>query len=223
MLVNELHQGGIRALLDWDSTILDGMILPEGIDQKDVIDHIIYKYGDAPLFSPDPETIRFYTARWSKRRLPLWERYKKAIETEYNPLENYDRMEHKEYKHGKKVTYEGTVTDDTSGSIIQKTDDVSTDGISADNSSTFEPDKNSVLDGTQVTSYDELELKRTLDHTDTASGKDEEESRIHGNIGVTTSQQMLTAEVTLIRDNLLDLIDYIADDWHSEFNLMIYT
>ena len=57
---------------------------------------------------------------------------------------------------------------------------------------------------------------------DSNSGKDIRDVHIHGNIGVLTSQAMLTSEVNLIKDNLLDLIDYIADDWHAEFCMMIY-
>ena len=46
------------------------------------------------------------------------------------------------------------------------------------------------------------------------------DSRIHGNIGVTTSQQMLQSELDLIPK--LSLIDYITDDFHIEFCLGIY-
>ena len=163
MYVNELHQGGIRALLDWDNTIFDNMQLPEGVEIADVVDHILYKYGDSPLFSPDPSVIKFYVGRWSKRRLPLWERYKAAIEMEYNPLENYDRNE----------------------------DFTNEAQISADNVSTYQPDTKTIVKG-----------------------------RTHGNIGVTTSQQMLASELDLIPR--LDLIDYIADDFHNEFCLQMY-
>lgn len=163
MYVNELHQGGIRALLDWDNTIFDNMQLPEGVELADVVDHILYKYGDTPLFTPDPSVIKFYVERWSKRRLSLWERYKAAIEAEYNPLENYDRNE----------------------------DFTNEAQISADNVSTYQPDAKTIVNG-----------------------------RVHGNIGVTTSQQMLTSELDLIPR--LDLIDYITDDFHNEFCLQMY-
>lgn len=237
MLVNELHQGGIRALLDYDNTIFDSMQLPEGVDLADVVDHILYKYGDAPLFSPDPSVVKFYIGRWSKRRLPLWERYKAAIELEYNPIENYDRQELERFTHGKSVGHTGTITDATSGTITDQPsgvikverDDTSTDNLSADNSSTYQPDSQNILDGETKTSYqdykeersfNQYQEQRTFGDTESASGTDTKDSRIHGNIGVTTSQQMLTSELDLIPR--LDLIDYIAEDWHSEFNMMMY-
>lgn len=179
MFVNELHQGGIRALLDYDNTIFDDMVVPEDVDLADVVDHIIYKYGDTPLFSPDPSIIKFYIGRWSKRRLSLWERYKAAIEIEYAPLENYDR------------TDKGTITFEPTTTYERK--------ISADNATDYQPDSKDIRAGKDTTGT---------------------ELRSHGNIGVTTSQQMLASELDIIPR--LDLIDYIADDFKAEFCLLMY-
>ena len=237
MIVNQIWQGGIRAIIDYDNTVFDNMELPEDIELADVVDHILYKYGDAPLFSPDPETIKFYIGRWSKRRLPLWERYKAAISTEYNPLENYDRHELETITYGKNIANTGTVTDTTSGAIVDtpagqikiENDATTTNTISADNSSNYEPDNQQVLDGEQNTSYDNYsetrsfnnyEEERALNTNEAASGEDEKDSYIHGNIGVTTSQQMLNQELDIIER--LDLVDYIAADWHNEFCLSMY-
>lgn len=203
MLLNELHQGGIRALLAWQPDLFDGLQLPEDVSAEDVVDRILYKYGDTPLFTPDPEVIRFYIGRWSKRRLPLWERYKAAIELEYDPIENYDRHEDSTRERDFTATHTGTVSTDNTGDVTSQR--------ASDNSSSWENyDKD--LNDLNTTSENNL--------TDTDAGSETFTSRIHGNIGVTTSQMMLSSELDLIPR--LDLIDYIADDWHSEFNLYIY-
>lgn len=203
MFVNELYQGGIRALLDWDNTLFDNMSLPDDVALDDVVDHIIFKYGDAPLFSPDPAVMKYYITKWSARRLPQWVRFKNAIEEEYNPLENYDRTEETTdyFTHGHKV-----VTND------DLTHGLTTEGqISADNASTYQPDSKAINSGKD---------QRDLDETHSGQDKRDYNSHIHGNIGVTTSQQMLTSELEVIPK--LDLLDFIADDFHSEFNIMIY-
>lgn len=114
MFVNELHQGGIRALLDYDNTIFDNMTVPDGVDLASVVDNILFVCGDTPLFAPDPAVIKFYIGKWSAKRLEQWERYKEVIDAEYNPIENYDRYE------------TGTDTNETT--------------VSADNSTTYQPD-----------------------------------------------------------------------------------
>lgn len=223
MLVNELHQGGIRALLAYDNTIFDDMVVPEDMDPNDIIDRIIYKYGDTPLFTPDPSVIKFYIGRWSRRRLSLWERYKAAIELEYNPIENYDRTEKETLDHGLKVSHTGTVTDAPSGIITDSVDRTQEQLRAADNASTYQPmDKETSTGKSNERTFTNYQEQRTYNNDDTNSGKDIRDVHVHGNIGVLTSQAMLTSEVDLIRDNLLDLIDYIADDWHAEFCLLMY-
>lgn len=221
MLVPEIHHGGIRAIIAQDSTVFDNMTLPAGIALADVVDHIVYKYGDAPLFTPDPAVMKYYIAKWSGRRLPLWNRYKAAIETQYKPLDNYNMKEKNKLTHGKKTTYSGSVTDGTSGTIKVEQDDTTTNSIAADNSSTFQNDSQTVLDGETNTSFTNYQQTRSFtNRADTDSGTDLTEIERSGNIGVTTSQQMLAAELDLVPR--LDLIDYIATDWHDEFCLSIY-
>lgn len=227
MFVNQLHQGGIRALLDYDSTIFDEMSLPEGIDLQEVVDTIIFKYGDTPLFSPDPAVMKYYVKAWSLHRLPLWERFKAAVEAEYNPLENYDRTEDSsiELTHGHKIV---TNDDLTHGEKIITNDDLThgltvENQISADNESTYQPDNKGINSGKDERDLDETHSgkdERDFDETHSGTDKTVNKSHIHGNIGVTTSQQMLASELDLIPR--LDVVDYIADDFHSEFCLMIY-
>lgn len=203
MYVNQLHHSGIRAILDYDNTIFDNMVVPTTLTLADVVDRILFKYGDTPLFCPEPDVIKFYIGKWSNRRLPLWNRYNAAITAQYNPLENYDRHE---------------ITDDniTHGHVITTDDDL-TNGlttentVSADNAATYQPNTKSTNSG-----IDQRDISETHSGTDYTH----KDSHIHGNIGVTTSQQMLTSELDLI--SRLDLIDYIADDFKSEFCLYVY-
>ena len=208
MLVNELFQGGIRALIAYDPTIFDNFVSPEDPDgnpipEGDIIDRIIYKYGDAPLFTPEPTVLKYYIGSWSSRRKPLWDRYYKAILEDYDPLENYNRIE----KTTDYLTHGETVTTDddlTNGLTVENQ-------ISADNASAYQPDSKS-----SNTGKDQRDITEKHEGTD----KRDYDSHIHGNIGVTTSQQMLASELDLVPR--LDIIDYIADDFHAEFCLMLY-
>lgn len=203
MFVNELHQGGINALLAYDSTIFDNMVLPSGISLDDVVNNIVLKYGNTPLFIPAPEIMKFYIERWSRKRLAQWNRFKAAIEKQYNPIENYNRTEERDTA----FTHGHTIGSNSNSSYS----DLTENKISADNSTGYQADRKSDNSGGNLTNLSE-----------THSGEDKEKiiSKISGNIGVTTSQQMLTSELDLIPR--LNLIDYIADDFHDEFCLSIY-
>lgn len=209
MLVNELYQGGIRALIAWDSTLFDNMTLPTDEDGNavtsidDIVDTILFKFGDAPLFCPDPAVMKFYITKWSARRQPQWNRFYAAITAKYNPLENYDRLEKTtdDFTHGHKIV---TNDDMTNGLTVEGQ-------ISADNAGTYQPSQKSINSGKD---------ERDLDETHSGTDKRAYDSHIHGNIGVTTSQQMLQSELDLIPK--LDLLAFIADDFHQEFCLMMY-
>ena len=232
MFVNEIYQGGIRALLAYDPSIFDNFNAPADPDgnilsSQDIFDHILYKYGDAPLFSPDPAVIKYYIGVWSARRKPLWERTISAILAEYDPLENYNRTEKIKNRltHGHKVT---TDDDLTHGETVTTDDDlqnglITENQVSADNATTYQADSKMTNSGTDYRDIVEAHTGTdNRDITETHSGTDltEHEVNAYGNIGVTTSQQMLNAELDVIPR--FDIIDYIADDFHAEFNLLMY-
>lgn len=253
MLVNQLIQGGIRAILDANPYVFSQFELPDELSGAEelVINRIIYKYGDTPLFTPEPNVLMFYIGEWCKRRSPLWLRYYNAEFAEYDPIENYNRTEKTDddLTHGHKIV---TNDDLTHGHKVVTNDDlkhghkvVTNDDlkngltveaqISADNASAYQPDRKTINSGTDERDLDETHSgtdERDLDEThsgkderdydETHSGKDSRhiDSQIHGNIGVTSSQQMLEQEIALIPK--LDCIDFIADDFKTEFCLYVY-
>lgn len=215
MLSNQLCQGGTRALLDWDNDLFVNFTLPDEITAEEtrdlIIDQILLDHGDAPLAYPDPDIMKYYIGVWSKRMGPLWVRYYNAIMAEYNPLENYDREEDR------------TVTrDDETGNTrtlnTQQgfTGTVTTENtVSAENVSVYEPDNRTV-----ETPNTQTADTGTVTDAGTFDGSEIEHSRVHGNIGVTTSQQMLISELDLVPR--LDLIKYISDNYAAEFCLGVY-
>lgn len=217
MLFNELHQGGVRALLDWDPTLFDDMVLPEDLDDENgvvrklITDDIILRHGDTPLFIPEPTVMKYYVHSWSLKMLPVFQRMWNACIAEYDPIENYNRSE-----------YRTETTEDTMGNT--RTLDTATDttgtnttenSVSAENVSTFEPDNKTV-------ETPDLNVADTGTITDDGSydGSLTIDSNIHGNIGVTTSQQMLEQELALVPK--LDIIRIISDSWAAEFCLAVY-
>lgn len=217
MLFNELHQGGIRALLDWDDTLFDGMVLPEGLDDEDgvvrkmIVDDIILRHGDTPLFIPEPTVMKYYITSWSTRMLPVFTRMYDACMAEYDPIENYNRIEDR--SETTKDTMGNTRTLNTSTATTGT--NTTEDSVSAENVTTYSPDTRSV----QTPNLTEAD-SGTIGDSGNYNGSLTIKSTIHGNIGVTTSQQMLESELTLVPK--LDIIRIISDSWAAEFCLAVY-
>lgn len=140
--------------------------------------------------------------------------------TDYNPLENYDRQEDSNTNllHGETHTISGSgqnslsKTDTASGTdttteIFKNTTEEYESGMNS--STTYTPDRKStnasLEDGNTVDVLhgETHTISESGSHsdskTDTASGTDKTtiSGRTHGNIGVTTSQQMLQSEIDL--------------------------
>lgn len=233
MLFNELHQGGIRALLDWDDTLFDGMVLPEGLDDEEgtvrklIVDDIILRHGDTPLFIPEPTVMKYYITSWSARMLPVFTRMWDACTIEYDPIENYNRNENATISKGNTRTLnttEGTGNTRTLNTSTGTTGTYTTENsVSAENVTTFSPDNKTVeTPNTSVADTGTITDQGAITNTGTIAdqGADVISSNIHGNIGVTTSQQMLESELALVPK--LDIIRIISDSWAAEFCLAVY-
>lgn len=217
MLFNELHQGGIRALLDWDPSLFDDMVLPEDLDDEDGIvrglikDDIILRHGDTPLFIPEPSVMKYYIKSWSTKMLPVFTRYYNACMIEYDPIENYNRNESttisKSYSIGNTRTL--NTSRGTTGTYTTE------ESVSAENVTTYSPDtKTTETPNTSVADTGTIADQGANVGSDTISGN------IHGNIGVTTSQQMIESELALVPK--LDIVRIISDSWAAEFCLAVY-
>ena len=77
----------------WDTTLFNNMSLPEGLDRQAVIDSILLETSDFPLVISDLETLRYSIELWSKHRVDVWQKLYETTQFEYNPIENYDRIE----------------------------------------------------------------------------------------------------------------------------------
>ena len=127
-------------------------------------------------------------------------RFLEMIDVDYNPIENYDRYESllKEYSNS------GTSSEDATRG---NTGTVSTvDQIEGFNSSSFQ-------DSDKVTRTDNLSETNDIDREHADEGTEENTNHIHGNIGVTTAEQMLTGYTDFW--SRFNLLEYMCRDFDT--------
>lgn len=226
------------ALKPEGKSVFDLMKLPEGIDKDTLTDNIALEGGDFEVLYADPYMFRAAVGTWSSKHYRTFEKWVAALNLEYNPLENYDRQE--DYtdtsNKGEKTTAGNTrtlnnedkETLNTENKRTLNTSQTDEHTVSAFDSGGYQAaDKNTIGDtGTDTMNNTGTD---TFTHTGTikdegsgsltSNGKEIHTGRIHGNIGVTTSQQMLQSELDIARFNL---IQQITDLFLTEFTLMIY-
>lgn len=152
------------------------------------ISPIVHKF----LTSEDAETrtklagiiYTMFSDKWSK----LWD----AFNTEYNPIENYSMTEHEE--RDDVTTREGSDTLTMTGTDTDVLTGANENEISAFNSSDYSDNTKNEQNSTNTETRNMTDTT-THDTTDTLDG--ERTLTRSGNIGVTTSQQMLQSEIEL--------------------------
>ena len=217
---------------NYDHTLFDNMIMPDGIERDLVIDAIIMRGGEYEVLYPNPDLLKSLIGSWSRQWYNVfanWLRANDEIDT-VNPLYNYDRLEdwsdssanHSTSNDTMSGTGSTTGEDSTSGSNSTNSSGSVTDThkISAEDSNDF---VNKTQD-TQSSSSNASATTSSTANTSTSSRTNTQSEavtdgtvnsshngHIRGNIGVTTSAQMFAEWVQVLRDNgnIYDSIAYV--------------
>lgn len=186
--------GMYNFLEDTEEPLFSKMELPEGIDKDVIVDTLLLKAGDFEVLYPNPYFFRDMIGSWSKRWSRTFNKWKAALDLEYSPIENYDRYED--------VTENRDVVNESS----QESQTENIDTKSAYDSASYQPyEKTNAFGSAGSNSSTDDNLHRV--------------SHLHGNIGVTTSQQMLESELSISEWNLYE---HISDLFINEFLIQTY-
>lgn len=87
-------------IYQYDNTLFDGIVLPDGINKDNLVSDIMRNSGDLYPYHQIPEYLKRNMNFWFARRLFDFSRMYEALRMEYSPIENYDRIEDikREYK-----------------------------------------------------------------------------------------------------------------------------
>lgn len=207
----------VEGLYNYDNTLFDGFNVPKGLVKQIAIDAILMRTRELEILYPDFTYMKNRITIWSNKYQINWKKLYDTTVLEYNPIENYDRIEDwtdtddETTSSARDNTVKSTSTNEIVNSVNITDQNTAfnagladhakqiTDGDTTENVSITNTEKENVNDG------------RSVMHTRTG--------RAHGNIGVTTSQQMIQSERDLLVFNLYDVI---AESFIENFCLMIY-
>ena len=189
-----------------DGGIFDGLQVPEGLTKSTLVDRIIFEYGEFEPIYANSTYLAHAITNWYNTHKWDMERSWNVLSAEYEPLWNYDRTE--------TATSSGTIGDEASTSS-ESSGTGSRENehkVSAYDSSTYSPDN---TDSEETTNKAEASTTgtstRTEQHTNTVTA--------HGNIGITSSQQMLLQELEVCRNNWYETY---AAMFAADFLIMVY-
>lgn len=191
-----------------DQSLFDDLDLPSSVDKETLIDTIMLDVGDYEPLWYDPFFFRNMVGIWSRKWYRTFEKWGDALAIAYEPLENYDRREEWEESSSDTSKMNGVIN----GNSTTNNSSNSKNNVSAYNSSDYSPSEENVSSASQ-TDVNNSTSNSTTENT----SKNKRIGRAHGNIGVTTSQQMLQSELDVASWNLYE---HITDIFAKEFLLM---
>lgn len=237
----------LNGMYQWDNTIFDNMVIPSDINRNDLIDMLILDCRELTISIVSPSILKRAIELWSKKNIYYWNELQKTMHYEYNPIENYDRHEvttdnyssdNTSNENGVRTTRQtgtNTTTETGTRTKVDSGSKTTTDelDVSAFNSSTLEPREKHTITETP-TDYTTTETPNiTTENTpdlisienpnvtvkDNNKGMNKHESRIRGNVGVTTSQQMILSQREVVD---ISLYNVIINSFKNEFCLLKY-
>lgn len=237
----------ILGLYQREPKLFDELVLPGNMKKDVLIDNILYEAASLEAYYPDPNFMKFMIGRWSFMNQSVWQKLYDTTVLEYNPIFNYDRTEewteNEKMLDGRTAASTETETRNLKTGETSRTDsngDVTTTGtmktelnVSGYNEVTFTPSEETIETPDTMTSNNVI-VDGTRDATNTGTvsiDKKDTESldrkrdnlrtgRAFGNIGVTTTQQMIQQERETVMFNMYKVI---TDSFVDRFCLMVYT
>lgn len=224
--------------------IFDGVSVPAPLDAETVKSAIMVRSGLMTPLYKEPRVFQALVTHWFIAKQWTIQHLINIIEAEYNPIENYNRIEDSSdtlsgsdvlrMAGGNQETHSGTDTETHSGTDTDRHSgtDTTTNSISAENESGWSNDtKSEQSHGENIATEHGHTINDTHGHTITDQYQDRSDtteygkintrkSNIHGNIGVTTNQQMIEQELELLRH--FDIYGYIAELFENDNMLLIY-
>ena len=90
--------------------LFEYLSVPEGIDKDTLVNNILLRGGEFEVLYSDPNFFKNMIGVWSNKWQRTMQRWINALSIDYNPLENYDRMEDWE-DNGSRVSAENKKND----------------------------------------------------------------------------------------------------------------
>lgn len=192
--------------------------LPEGIDKETLVNLILTEGGEFEPLYADANMMKGQIELFVSQHMRTFTKWVKALAIEYNPLENYDRMEDWTDVNHNIESSTGNSSSNSSGNSNGNNTDNTNNNVSAFDDYSMSPHDSSVTSSNSSANSSASSSSNSITNG-SSDGNSTHTGRTHGNIGVTTSQQMLQSELDIARFNIYQ---QICDLFIDELLLAVY-
>ena len=194
--------------------IFDDMVLPDGVEREVIINSIVSELAELDLLYSNPVVLKPLIAVWSNKELYNWKKLFATMNFDYNPIDNYDRTETETINNERTNNATGSQENTTTNNLQIASENVHK--VTGYNSaSLFENEGDT---GT-VNNTGTVGNNITSNSNSKDTGTESRTLHSKGNIGVTTTQQMIE-EARRVSE--FDIDHVIINEFKKAFCLLIY-
>lgn len=230
------------AMYNYDNTILDLMQIPQALDRQTLIDNLLMESAEQEILYSNVDFLKQAIGSWSAKNVHVWEELYDTTQYEYNPIWNKDGTvidletrnlagsDHTTDNTDRVDNLSDTETRDLNDLETRNLNDSNTHSVYGFNSSSAAPE--SADDGTQGgtdnfshTGTDTFnhtgrqDIDRTFQKNTTDTGTIKHERTEQGNIGLTSTQELIEKQRSVVEFNIMDVI---IKDFIRRFCIGVY-
>lgn len=216
----------IQGMYEYNPTIFDGFNVPTGLDKQECINNILLNCAELEIIYTRFETLKTAISTWSYSNQITWQKLYDTMTVEYNPIWNVD-ADIVETENGARIIDRDNTTSGTDNRTVNLHDNETIDiedkksvkGFNETSWAEAEKNDRTGTDNIAHTGTDNRAMSGTESEDVKENTQNTRTQRRTGNIGVTTTQQMLEQERDIARFNM---IEYITESFKERFCLLIY-
>lgn len=234
----------ILGLYEYDASVLDPIkaAMPTATIAGAVANGILSECAELEILYPNPSTFKTILQSWVTYRTVVWDKLYSTTQYVYNPIYNYDRHETETLTREKDVGRSGSYNQTSSGSNSEtehpagttnleyrygfnETDKPTPAGIVM-NANWYSSNPADPLNQLYRFRAERTDNTTNSSSTDSSNSSTEDESETvtrtltnQGNIGVVSTQQMISMERDIDR---YDFVEDVINDFKSKFCLLVY-
>ena len=232
----------LLGLYQYNPDLFDELVIPQELDKTVLTDNLLMESAEMEVLYPDGSFMQKAIGTWSRKMIGVWDELYKTTQYDYNPIWNKDGTVEETITRDLATTEDVTTNVDREDKLQDKNtrntedketrnlSDTVTNSVYGFNSSTEAPADKSVAGGTGTDTYNHTGTD-TVDHTgtqdiDTTVDRDTTDTGTittsrteQGNIGLTSTQDLIQQQRDVVK---LNLYDVIIKDFISRFCLAVY-
>ena len=206
----------LLGLYNYDNTILDDLALPPELEEnrETITSNLLLESAELEILFPDPVVLKTAIAFWSRKCLPVWKELYDTTQYEYNPIWNkdgtYTELETRNLAGLETRNLTGGSQDSGTGSSTAEYD------VYGYNSETA-VHESKTTDSNTYSRTSSSTQGGTINNTDT--GTIQHQRTEQGNIGITSTQELIERQRAVVEFNIMDRI---IKDFINRFCILVY-